>query len=97
MKFAYCRVSTGYQDHDRQKEILKPIGIEEENIFFEITSGKKIAKKRPVFEKMFNKLQSGDVVYFTEMSRMGRSTKDLVDTVDELVKKMLQLFLSKKI
>lgn len=85
MNYAYARVSTDYQEHDRQKEILKGYDIKQENYFFEIISGGKAAKKRPVFEQMFKKVKEGDTIYFTEMSRMGRSTKDLIDTVDELV------------
>ena len=84
MNYAYARVSTDYQEHDRQKEILKAYDIPAENYFFEIISGGKAAKKRPVFESMLEQLNNGDVIYFTEMSRMGRSTKDLIDTVDEL-------------
>lgn len=85
MKYAYARVSTDYQDHDRQKEILKDYDIDE--TVFEIISGGKDARKRPKFSYLCEKLQPGDFIYFTEMSRMGRSTKDLIDTVDDLTKK----------
>jgi len=96
MKFAYARVSTDYQEHDRQRLILNEYDIPSENVFFEIISGGKAARKRPVFESLFNTVKDGDVIYFTEMSRMGRSTQDLIDTVDELTKKGVSIVFIKE-
>lgn len=86
MNYAYARVSTDYQEHDRQKEILKQYDIPADNYFFEIISGGKAARTRPIFEGLIKKVKKGDVIYFTEMSRMGRSTQDLINTVDDLQK-----------
>ena len=87
MEYGYMRVSTNKQETDRQDLILKEKGILESNIFEEKVSGTIKASKRPEFEKMLEVLQQGDTIYFESLSRLGRSTVDLIDTVNLLTKK----------
>ena len=84
MNYAYARVSTDKQEHNRQTEILK--GCHIDKTYFEVVSGGKKATEREVFAKMCENLKEGDYIYFADMSRLGRSTIDLVETV-ELLKK----------
>lgn len=81
------RVSTNKQETDRQSLILNDKGILEANIFEEKISGTIKASKRPEFERMLEVLKEGDTIYFESMSRLGRSTVDLIDTVNLLTKK----------
>ena len=81
------RVSTNKQETDRQSLILNDKGILESNIFEEKISGTIKASKRPEFERMLEVLKEGDTIYFESMSRLGRSTVDLIDTVNLLTKK----------
>ena len=80
MKYGYMRVSTA----DKQEFILKDYNLD--MIFEEKISGTKKACNREEFEKMLEKLQQGDEIYFESMSRMARSMQDLIDTTNFIVK-----------
>jgi DNA invertase Pin-like site-specific DNA recombinase len=88
----YCRVSTSDQDNDRQErnllEYAERAGFEVVEIFRETLSGIRKAKgKQPVERKRVMELAQRreiDAVLVTEMTRWGRSTQDLMDTLGEL-------------
>jgi len=88
----YCRVSTSDQDNDRQERDLRAYaeraGYEVVAVFRETLSGIRKAKgKRPVErEKVLALAQAReiDAVLVTELTRWGRSTQDLMDTLHEL-------------
>lgn len=80
MKVGYVRVSTVEQNEERQIEGLSKYGIEK--WYTEKVSGKNM--DRPELQKMLSEIQSGDVVYVHDFSRLARSTKDLLDIVDKL-------------
>lgn len=87
--YCYKRASTDKQDFLRQDKILNDKGyINGVNCEFveEHFTGKTI--KRPVFENLIkNKLQEGDTLVATELSRISRSVKDFNNLIDELLKK----------
>jgi DNA invertase Pin-like site-specific DNA recombinase len=85
--YAYVRISTDQQSNDRQELILQEHGFNRENsIFFEeIFTGK--TKKRPLLTEMLGKLEKGDRVVITDLSRLSRSLKDLLEIVEVLNKK----------
>lgn len=84
----YARVSTAMQDCDRQVEELKAFadraGFNVVGIFTETASGKSNA--RPERRKILALAQRREIdgVLVTELSRWGRSTQDLLSTLDEL-------------
>ncbi|MBA2861801.1 recombinase family protein [Methanococcus maripaludis] len=78
MIIGYARVSTKDQNLERQLDELKKAGCEK--IFLEKISGTK--RNRPEFDKMFGVLRSGDIILVTELTRISRSTKDLVEIVE---------------
>ena len=80
MLIGYARVSTEDQELDRQLDQLNKIGCEK--IFHEKISGTK--KTRPEFIKMFVILRKGDILIVTELSRLSRSTKDLIEISNKL-------------
>lgn len=80
MKVGYVRVSTVEQNEERQIEGLSKYGIEK--WYTEKVSGKNM--DRPELQKMLSEVQSGDIVYVHDFSRLARSTKDLLDIVDKL-------------
>lgn len=92
MKFGYARVSTKQQNLDRQIDWLKKQGCEE--IFVEKESG--TIANRPELMRMMDKLRDGDTVYFESFSRLGRSTKDLIDLVEKFRSKNINLVSSKE-
>lgn len=80
---AYVRVSTAEQNEDRQIEALKNLDIDK--IFIEKVSAKDT--NRPKFQEMLDYAREGDTIYVTDFSRLSRSTKDLLNTLEILLKK----------
>ena len=88
----YCRVSTSDQDNDRQerdlREYAERAGFEIVEVFRETLSGIRKAKgKQPIERKKVMALAQDrrmDAVLVTELTRWGRSTQDLMDTLGQL-------------
>lgn len=89
MKFAIARCSTKEQDEARQVDALLAHGVSQENIFIEKISG--VAKVRPVLEDVMSRLREGDELIICDLSRLARSTKQLLETVDALTDKGVTL------
>jgi DNA invertase Pin-like site-specific DNA recombinase len=87
MKVAYIRVSTKDQNTARQDEVFKEMEITK--IFSEKISGKNA--NRPELKLMLDYVREGDVLFVESFSRLGRSTRDLIEIVDQLNKKSVQL------
>lgn len=80
MKIGYARVSTQEQNLDRQIDNLKACGCE--RIYTEKMTGTKA--DRPEFRLMLETLRPGDILVTDSFSRLSRSTKDLLDLVENL-------------
>lgn len=80
MKIGYARVSTQDQNLDRQLDNLKAAGCE--RIFNEKMTGTK--SDRPELKTMLLTLRAGDVLVVDSFSRLSRSTKDLLQLVEQL-------------
>ena len=88
----YCRVSTSDQDNDRQERDLRAYaeraGFKIVGVFRETLSGIRKAKgKQPIERKKVMTLAQDrrmDAVLVTELTRWGRSTQDLMDTLGQL-------------
>ena len=77
---AYVRVSTIEQNEARQKEALEKFEID--RWFIEKASGKDT--NRPQLQEMLAYIREDDTVYVEEFSRLGRSTADLLATVQAI-------------
>ena len=72
--FGYARVSTDTQDLTRQLKALTSAGVEPQNIFKDIGSGKDF--NRIEYQKLVNQtLKAGDTLYITSIDRLGRDMK----------------------
>lgn len=80
MIFGYARVSTLEQNLDRQTDALKVSGAEK--IFKEKITGTK--EDRPQLNKMIEQLRSGDIIVIESLSRLGRSTRNLISLMEKL-------------
>lgn len=86
-KIGYIRVSTEGQNTARQKKALKEAGC---TLFYEEKlSGKNT--DRPQLNAMLEDLQQGDTVIIHEISRLSRSTRDLLEIVDKFKEKGVNL------
>jgi len=92
MNIAYVRVSTAEQNEARQIEGLEEYGIEK--WFIEKVSGKN--REREQLAAMMDFAREGDTVYVHDWSRLARSTKDLIEIVEELSKKGVNLVSNKE-
>ena len=87
MKVAYVRVSTVEQNEARQVESLKKHEIEK--WFVEKVSAKDM--NRPQLTAMLDYVREGDVVYIHDLSRLARSTADLLALIERLQSKGVHL------
>lgn len=74
----YARVSTDAQNLDRQIDALNKYGVD--CIYNEKMAGTK--KERPELAKMLDRMTDGDTVVIESLSRLGRSTKDLIELTE---------------
>ncbi|MCH4983765.1 recombinase family protein [Macrococcus sp. PK] len=91
MKIGYARVSSSSQNLDRQIEILKENGCEK--IFTEKVSGKNI-KDRPVFNEALNYIREKDIFIVESLDRLGRNYNEVIETINTLKKKDVQLIIT---
>lgn len=78
LEFIYRRVSTADQKTDRQLP-----DMEADREYEDKLSGKDL--NRPQLQAMLQTLREGDVVHVHELSRLGRSVKDLLELVQSIV------------
>ena len=86
-KIGYIRVSTEHQETARQQEIMCDYQVD--RIFSEKISGAN--KDRPQLKAMLDYVREGDTLYIESISRLGRSTKDLLNIIDTLTDKGVTL------
>ena len=86
-KIGYIRVSTEHQETARQQEIMD--GYQVDRIFSEKLSGANT--DRPQLRAMLDYVREGDTLYIESISRLGRSTKDLLNIIDTLTEKGVTL------
>ena len=80
MRIGYARVSTDDQTLDLQIDALQSVGCE--RIYREHASGKGF--DRPELKQCLNALREGDTLVVWRLDRLGRSMKDLINTVTQL-------------
>ncbi len=86
-KIGYIRVSTEHQETARQQEIMDSYQVD--RIFSEKLSGANT--DRPQLRAMLDYVREGDTLYIESISRLGRSTKDLLNIIDTLIEKGVTL------
>ena len=87
MLLGYARVSTDDQETHLQIDALKAAGAE--RIYEEKASGAKT--DRPELMRMLDSARSGDVVVVWKLDRLGRSLLHLIETVNLLHERGVQL------
>lgn len=96
---AYIRASTGKQDVNNQKlailEFARHANLKVDE-FVEITiSSRKTSKQRRI-DELLEKLVDSDTLVVTELSRLGRSTSEVVTLVNELLQRNIRVIVIKQ-
>src|SRR5215831_10185339 len=90
---AYLRVSTGSQDLANQKLVLLDHARQERfaiDRFVEAQASSRKGRDRMRIEELFGTLDPGDRLVVSELSRLGRSLGQVIQIVDELVKRKVR-------
>ena len=88
MRIGYVRVSTMEQHEERQLIALRK-EAQVERVYMDKLSGKNTA--RPALQQMLAAVQAGDTIYVSEFSRLARSTKDLLDIVQQMKERRVRV------
>jgi DNA invertase Pin-like site-specific DNA recombinase len=81
--FGYARVSTRDQDLTSQEHELRGAGCAK--VYKEKVSGAKT--DRAELLKVIRRLETGDVLVVTRLDRLARSTRDLLNVLDDVAKR----------
>ena len=76
----YARVSTADQDVAAQEDRLRQAGAI--RVFKDVISGKQF--ERPGLNELIDHARAGDSLCVTRLDRLGRSLKELLETVEDL-------------
>ena len=90
-KVGYARVSTAEQNTARQDTLMSNLGVDK--VFVDKVTGRKAA--RPQLDAMLEYVREGDTLIVESISRLARSTRDLLNIVDKLSAKCVE-FVSQK-
>ena len=85
MQIGYARASLEKQAIDRQLDELAAAGVRQTDIYQEKVTG--TMRDRPELNRMLEEMNPGDTITVVELSRVSRSTKDLLEIVDIIHKK----------
>lgn len=92
MNRAYVRVSTVEQNEERQIEALQKHDIDV--WYTEKVSGKNA--NREELQRMLSECEPGDTIFVHDLSRLARSTKDLLTIVEDLNSRGIRLVSNKE-
>ena len=81
----YARVSTEEQNATRQLESFANYTKKIRKVFIDKVSGKNM--NRPQLQAMLDYVREGDVVVVSDFSRLARSTRDMLQIVQDLTEK----------
>jgi len=96
--YGYCRVSTGVQTTDNQrKEILdyahtKNIAVD--NII-EVEASSQKTKKDRLIDTTLEELNENDILIVTKLDRLGRSTIEVLQIIEDIKNKGIKLHIIK--
>jgi DNA invertase Pin-like site-specific DNA recombinase len=96
---AYLRASTDKQDLSHQKleilEFARKQGLHVDE-YIEITISSQKASKQRRIDELVQMLKETDVLIVTELSRLGRSTAEVIAIVNALVERNIRLIMIKQ-
>lgn len=94
MLIGYARTSTPDQNPAHQVDALKRAGVDEHEIYVDVSSGAKAS--RPNFDLVMHLLRAGDTLVATRLDRLGRSLVHLVQLGAELRERGIGLHITEQ-
>lgn len=98
MNYGYLRVSTAHQVLDNQKNEISNFAASKnitiDTWIVEVVSGTKKEKDRKL-GSLLKKLQKGDVLIITEISRLSRSLTEVMSIMGKILDKQVTLYSTK--
>lgn len=91
--YGYCRISRPQQSIDRQIRNIKK-DYPDATIFQEAYTGTKM--DRPIWDKLYAMVKSGDMIVFDSVSRMSRTSDDGIKTYMDLYDRGVRLVFLKE-
>lgn len=73
--YGYVRVSTAYQNEDRQMIAMQEKQVPKDHIFVDKQSGKDF--NRPHYMQLVESMQRGDLLYVLSIDRLGRNYEEI--------------------
>lgn len=95
--YIYARVSSVGERQSNERQIAdltqyaKSNGYHIEKVFEEKATGAK--DDRPILAECLKTLQTGDTLLISEISRLGRSVRKIINTVDDLTKAKVDVYM----
>ncbi|MFQ6739233.1 MAG: recombinase family protein [Alphaproteobacteria bacterium] len=99
MIYGYCRVSTAHQNEENQRFVIEQFA-RANNISIDswlqekISSSKKLSERK--LGELLKKLQSGDILITTEISRLGRSLLEVMGILQTCLERNCQVWTLKE-
>lgn len=96
--FAYLRVSTNEQDVDNQKHGIKQYAVEkgfEDIEYISDSVSSKIEWRERKLGDMIKNARAGDIIIFSEISRMARSTLQVLEILRECATRQIEVHIVK--
>lgn len=96
---AYLRVSKDDQDVKNQRLAILEFAQQEKleiGEFMELSVSSRRSSKERQIDLLLSKLEIGDTLVVSELSRLGRSVSEIILTVDQLVKQRVRLLAIKE-
>lgn len=90
-RIGYGRVSSRSQSLDIQVAALKSAGVQDEHLYLEKASGRKLDGRAALEEMLSRGIRKGDTVVCTRLDRLARSTRDLLQISETLDSKGVNL------
>jgi DNA invertase Pin-like site-specific DNA recombinase len=96
---AYIRASTDNQDVKNQRHEILEYAREKDikiNEFISLTMSSRKDSKHRRLDELLEKLGAGDTLIVTELSRLGRSTGEVIMLINELVAHQIRIIILKQ-
>jgi DNA invertase Pin-like site-specific DNA recombinase len=96
---AYLRTSTDKQDLNNQKleilEYAQKNGLQVDDFISISVSCRKSRRERRI-DELLERLKGADTLIVTELSRLGRSTGQVINLIDELINRCIRVIIIKE-